>query len=154
RTLLMNTSVLSKSMPSLTSIDRLIDETLGSLLHSFDKEERRFYTSPLEGRGVSRPTWRDSALALAAIASAQLAMDREERKDDDSETDVFRTRPIRYRVYQRLYFEPCLERIATGIPDKILGKEERDVEKIRVFDHRDPFTCARILGLLNLYGRQ
>ncbi len=143
----------------LASADQLIDQSMVSLLRCFNQGQSRFYPTILGGRLPPRvePTWRDSAIVLTAIDKASARINHElpaPAKDDffkGLKSDRADPRVISYDGYHKHVFASCLHQIAVGGPksevNDILG-----VPGEIPFKHREPFTCARILGLLNIYG--
>src|SRR5260370_4072323 len=147
---------------TITEVERMTEETMISLLRCFDRKRSRFPPSILEDRKQpgEHATWRDTATVLSALekASAKFKHDDLNRNSADEE-QFFRAvlkkdadpNEISYEHYYKHIFDPCLSAIADGDAVEILGKVKPDTD-FKSFQDRDPFTCARILGLLNIYG--
>ncbi len=149
-------------------ISRLMRRTVASLISSFDPNTCQFYTSEQE-KAETEKTFRDTAIVLTAIERAgKNVMDRVggggQFVDFKSFCDHLQHQirsdgdfSIAYEPYKTFVFDKAVNKMAECDPSLILGTKPVDkrADEIRQpFDYRDAFTCARVLGLLNLYNRE
>src|SRR5712692_4417018 len=128
------------------------------------------------GKGAINP--RDTAIVLTAIETAgKEIMDLTPTRDglEDSEHEKSQKRqqfierlrkrqtrsgeePIQHNEFWNLFFVPCVRNILTGGNNRFLNlknaSSEPETPEDKIRNSRDPFSLARILGLLNLYTRE
>ncbi len=154
-------------------VRELMHGTVVSLLACYSPKERMFYTSIHEKYGKKVHS-RDTAIVLAALETAGKDVmdaaslttyppDYHKRSDYQEKVNALIARltqqrdsrplnPIPYQDYQRLFFEPSLRKLSEAGPDQVLRCKPKEQDPPDPFQERDAFTCARLLGLLNLFN--
>ena len=126
---------LSECSSTIAEVERMIEETMISLLRCFDRKRSRFPPSIIEESappGQNAP-WRDSATVLCAMEKAAAKFKHDDLRSNTAGADAFfaavleknaAPSEISYEHYYNHVFDPCLSAIAGGKVSEILGKME------------------------------
>lgn len=156
----MSSKYLSECSERLSAVEQMMDQTVLSLLRCFNDSSKQFHPT-LFGSSPGPATWRDTAIVLIALNEAKSSMNQKSSDKVPDWPKLLETirspkthaSDISYQAFMQHIFHGCLKTMACGAADSILGLQKPDGEFIP-FKHREPFSCARILGLLNIYGSQ